>query len=433
MARNNMRDVRAVQERLNLLMAASWQPLKPDGMAGPLTQGVIGRFQKEVVGFQNPDERVDPGGATIKALNDASSATKWHGGTIFGPTDPDDPPRPVTPSGPPTIPVFGTSDFKGGFDTYPPPAHVLDRSIIAAPPKRDGAWIMIPKGSERVIHLGLNSDQPVAFAGRGVYRGACYNGGRKKVFSAERIANNLVKIRGVYPCSDFALEIVQGDRYARIYVSVKPRRVVPLIVRYVEQKRNFQILLSGAELRQAISIANQILEPQSNVKLELVADSVLRFEDIGRRVGRVIDTDEFRHLAKFNRNGEHPQEQHARRVPMINVYVVRAIKSKEPGVSPAGVANWTENTILLDDRSIGSRTNVNAVGRTLAHEVGHHLLQHFYDGWKQFAVNIGHNPYRDSLMYESTSFGGSRLYRAEIEQINPSNLQHPHYDPSVFT
>ncbi|MEM1049351.1 MAG: hypothetical protein AAGL24_24580, partial [Pseudomonadota bacterium] len=254
MARNNMRDVRTVQERLNLLMAASWQPLKPDGMAGPVTQGVIGRFQKEVVGFQNPDERVDPRGATITALNDAASATKWHGGTISGPDGPDDPTdpaKPVTPAGPPTIPIFGTTDFKGGFDTFPPPPQVLDRSIITAPPKRDGAWIMLPKGTERVVRIGLRNDSPVAFAGRGVYRGACYDAAQHKVFSAERIAADLVRIRGLHPCSDFALDIVQDDRYARIYVSVKPRRVVPLVVRYVEQTRNFRILLSGAELRQA--------------------------------------------------------------------------------------------------------------------------------------------------------------------------------------
>ncbi|MEM1049167.1 MAG: hypothetical protein AAGL24_23645, partial [Pseudomonadota bacterium] len=230
------------------------------------------------------------------------------------------------------------------------------------------------------------------------------------------------------------LDIVQDDRYARIYVSVKPRRVVPLVVRYVEQTRNFRILLSGAELRQAISLANEILEPQSNVRIELVADSVLRFEEIGRRVGRVVDGEEFVYLGKFNRDGNYPQEQFARMVPMINVYVVRAIKSNERHVTIRGWANSDANTILLDDRSIGRRTNVRAVGRTLAHEVGHLLLRDFYDGWKQFAVNIGHNPFGDALMYESSAKGGSRLYRAEIEQLNPfSGVLPPHYDPSVFT
>ena len=425
MARNNMRDVRTVQERFNLLMAPSWQPLKPDGIAGPITQGAIGRFQEQVLGFRNPDRRVDPRGRTIKALNDAASATKWHGGP---PPGPDNPPRPVTPSGAPTIPIFGTTDFRGGFDTFPPPRQVLNYSTIIDQPPRDGAWIMIPRRAERVIRVGLRPDLPVAFAGRGVHHEACYNALKKKVFSADRVASDLVRIRGTYPCQDFALDIVQGDRYARLYVSVKPLRVVPLIVRYVEQRRNFRILLSGSELRRAIGIANDIVVPQSNVRIKLLADSVLPFEEIGRRVGRVIDGDEFEHLAKFNQNVNFQQEQFARAVPLINVYVVRKIKNDMPGT--VGLAYWNRNTIFLDDRSYGRDTNVHAVGRALAHEVGHILLRNFFDGWKQFAINIAHNPFGDALMYPS--LGGSRLYRAEIEKFNPSKLLTPHYDPTVF-
>lgn len=75
--RNHPADVRTVQTRLNDLMGPSRERLSVDGISGPKTRGMIGDFQRNVLNFRNPDERVDPGGKTVRALNDPNSATLW--------------------------------------------------------------------------------------------------------------------------------------------------------------------------------------------------------------------------------------------------------------------------------------------------------------------------------------------------------------------
>lgn len=75
--RNNAPDVRTIQERLNVLMGTSRQHLTVDGLSGPKTRGMIGDFQRNVLSFRWPDQRVDPAGRTIRALNDPNSARQW--------------------------------------------------------------------------------------------------------------------------------------------------------------------------------------------------------------------------------------------------------------------------------------------------------------------------------------------------------------------
>lgn len=67
---NNLEaDVIAVQHLLNFHAAVLGIPsLVVDGDAGPNTIEAIRRYQKMVLGFGAPDGRVDPGGATWKAL-----------------------------------------------------------------------------------------------------------------------------------------------------------------------------------------------------------------------------------------------------------------------------------------------------------------------------------------------------------------------------
>jgi len=74
---NSKPDVSAIQQRLNDLMNRPREPLVVDGLSGPKTEGVIADFQSVVLGFRNPDRRVDPMGKTIGALNDPSSEGKW--------------------------------------------------------------------------------------------------------------------------------------------------------------------------------------------------------------------------------------------------------------------------------------------------------------------------------------------------------------------
>lgn len=75
--RNNNADVRSVQQRLNDLMDGSRTKLVVDGLNGPKTIAMIKDFQLYVVGLNNADGRVDPGGRTLRSLNDYSSAQTW--------------------------------------------------------------------------------------------------------------------------------------------------------------------------------------------------------------------------------------------------------------------------------------------------------------------------------------------------------------------
>ena len=67
----NKVDTKVVQAALNLVQLDKFELSKRlvvDGMAGKVTLSAIEQFQKVVVGMNDPDERVDPGGNTIKKL-----------------------------------------------------------------------------------------------------------------------------------------------------------------------------------------------------------------------------------------------------------------------------------------------------------------------------------------------------------------------------
>lgn len=111
---NMSADVMAVQKRLNELMKAPRVALAVDGRSGPKTEAMILDFQKSAMGNPRGDAKVDPGGATLKALNDAMSANKWAAST------PPPAPSPVlTPGGPvPAViyPVNSTPNEKQTID-----------------------------------------------------------------------------------------------------------------------------------------------------------------------------------------------------------------------------------------------------------------------------------------------------------------------------
>jgi putative chitinase len=67
---NNAVDVKTVQVLLNLNLAAvaGSTALAVDGQIGDATVGAIDAFQGRVLGMAPPDGRVDPGGATLRAL-----------------------------------------------------------------------------------------------------------------------------------------------------------------------------------------------------------------------------------------------------------------------------------------------------------------------------------------------------------------------------
>ena len=70
---NRISDIKVVQSLLNdnLEQLAPLRPLAEDGKVGPHTVFAIEEFQRRVVGLRSPDGRVDPGGKTLEALNEA--------------------------------------------------------------------------------------------------------------------------------------------------------------------------------------------------------------------------------------------------------------------------------------------------------------------------------------------------------------------------
>jgi hypothetical protein len=72
---NVRNDVRLVQKLLNEHDLSPLRPLDVDGVVGNHTLAAIRHFQEKKVGMRYPDERVDPGGNTIRHLRDAGGAS----------------------------------------------------------------------------------------------------------------------------------------------------------------------------------------------------------------------------------------------------------------------------------------------------------------------------------------------------------------------
>lgn len=62
-------DIALVQMLLNRAIRVPLKLLKVDSSMGPLTIHTIKRFQKDIVGFKNPDGRIDPNGKTWTCLS----------------------------------------------------------------------------------------------------------------------------------------------------------------------------------------------------------------------------------------------------------------------------------------------------------------------------------------------------------------------------
>lgn len=66
--KNNKHDVLCVQAGLNRHLKAPFRRLTEDGVCGARTIAAVEEFQRQIVGLQNPDGRVDVGGRTYQAL-----------------------------------------------------------------------------------------------------------------------------------------------------------------------------------------------------------------------------------------------------------------------------------------------------------------------------------------------------------------------------
>lgn len=441
MARNNMADVRKVQERLNELLDPDRPQLVPDGINGPNTKDLIGDFQKKVVGFANPDRRVDPVGRTISALNDIASREKWkHDPDGPGTWEPDwpEPSKSIDFDKFPKIPVVGPLDHKGGFDSFPPPAQILGPDDFSAIAARDGAWIMVPLDAEREVQLGVDPSQPVQILNNGIDEDGIVSSFSKEPLLRATFKEDRLKLKGLSPCKSCRLDILQNDRHLRIYVSVKPRRVIPIFVFHVQHGPALKSRVSSSELRTILKIANsEILTPQCNIEIDLKGERNLSHKDTGKRLGRVVtrdrdnaENDEWKYLAPFLIDRSFPQPHGAKEVKTVNIFIVREmdtiVKGQKKPFGVRGAMNAHQHSVpmcLLDDRSIGRLTKVDAVARTLAHELGHLLIGALYTHDHDIHQPASHNHYSDALMLGGGS--GKKIYRVEIEVMNPTKHKPP--------
>lgn len=437
-AQNNIADVRKVQIQLNLLLDPGRTSLVEDGFYGPNTKEMIGDFQSKVLGFQFPDHRVDPGAKTIKALNDEASRQKWKiTPDTPKPVEPDKP-KPVNPVNPedlPKIVVHGPIDQKGGFDSYPAPVQVLGPTQVTSNVDRDGAWIMVPNGGERTIRLGISPDAPVKFVSNGVDENGVVRSFRKQELIKVTSHGQNLTIKGLNPCKNCKVDIVSNGRHLRLYVSVKPQRIVPLFVFHVEHGPGMKSRVSASELRTVLKIANsEILRPQCNVEFDLKDQRALSHKDIGKHLGAIVrdDTfnskkDEWKYLRPFVNSRKFPQPNGAEPTTTVNLFIVRNMRSvQEEGKRPIkvwGAMDSSSGMCVMQDRSIGRFTGVNGLAHTLCHELGHLLIGQIYVHGNDIVQPKSHNPYSDALMYSGGK--GNKLYRIEIEAMNPTRHQPP--------
>ncbi|MEO1116194.1 MAG: hypothetical protein AAFY05_27905, partial [Pseudomonadota bacterium] len=221
------------------------------------------------------------------------------------------------------------------------------------------------------------------------------------------VTGQVLTIKGLNPCKNCKLDIVQNGRHLRIYVSVKPLRVVPLFVFHVEHGPGMKSRVSSSELRTVLKIANsEILRPQCNVELDLKGQAELSHKDIGKHLGAIVrgdvfndKKDEWKYLRPFLKDRTFSQPHGADHVKTVNLFIVRNMKNTaEEGERPMpvwGAMDGKSGMCVMRDRSIGRFTGVNGLAHTLCHELGHMLIGQIYVHGHDIVQPESHNPYTD--------------------------------------
>lgn len=80
--RNHFTDTRAVQALINHHLPIMVRRLAEDGRCGPLTINAIEEVERVYLHTMRPDERIDPHGPTLRALNAARPARRRHAAQV---------------------------------------------------------------------------------------------------------------------------------------------------------------------------------------------------------------------------------------------------------------------------------------------------------------------------------------------------------------
>lgn len=118
---NKSADATVVQQLLNRQSnpAYTFGPIDVDGQVGPQTISAITTFQRKVVRFSNPDGRVDPGGRTLRELEQGAARN----------------PSPAPPKPKPTPGLFTLTFKHGGVVPTASGAGMYESAITLAGPK----------------------------------------------------------------------------------------------------------------------------------------------------------------------------------------------------------------------------------------------------------------------------------------------------------
>lgn len=207
------------------------------------------------------------------------------------------------------------------------------------------------------------------------------------------------------PCR-IPIEFRQGDATLQIIVTVKERLLVPLIVHSVEHGPLHKSRMTPAMLRDMVAAANRILEPRANVSLSVIEERTLSHETIGKRLGRTVASKPGTGRDEWDLVTSHAVR--TGRPRLLNLFLVR--RYDEPGESaPRGAT--ANGCCIVEDRIRGGQLDAAAAGRTLAHEVGHHLeLPDLEDAGDA-----------ERLMYWTE--GGDRITADEADTMNPRGVR----------
>ena len=220
------------------------------------------------------------------------------------------------------------------------------------------------------------------------------------------LSGHMLAVHGLSRPCRIPVELRQDDAALQIIVTVKERLLVPLIVHSVEHGPLHKTRMTSAMLGAMIDAANRILEPQANVSLSVIDERPLSHETIGKRLGRTVTA----------RPGDAPDEwdlvtQRADRTGqprLLNLFLVR--RYDEPGSAPRGAT--ANGCTIIEDHIRGGQLDAAAAGRTLAHEVGHHLAD---------LPDLKDPGDTERLMYWKE--GGDRITADEADRMNPRGVR----------
>lgn len=277
----------------------------------------------------------------------------------------------------------------------------------------DGPWLMLPQDETRTLMLNIDPGAPVKLYPVNSHGFAA----RRNLVTAPMVLRAILRghqleLSGTAPWDGFALDVFQPSRQLRVWVSVKARRTVPLVVHYVEHGPGMAVRTTREELRRMVDRANQILFPQSNVRLTIAMESVLTHERIGKHLGGTV-------LTNPGEKGDEwvPLSQHKRTIPTgasdlpsLNLFLVRKTEQQLNSGLTDVLASTADGMCVFEDHYFNGEFFTDQASVTLAHEVGHHLGLHHHGS------HVFQHP--NHLMNPENK-GGTTLTREEIDSINP--------------